>query len=153
MKFYKPHFLALVRKNLHFRPVTGVSTQWTQNISITFIQCWTNVEDVGPTLSKCYKNVLCTGYADVIESHYSRFRKRFFLIDSVSILLYKSRFENLSYNNIIMMCRQHAKSPSILLWDHGTCKFSDFTRIIIMDMYSILNTLSCLWLNQIWSVY
>ena len=24
-----------------------------------FIQCWTNVEDVGPTLYKCYTNVLC----------------------------------------------------------------------------------------------
>ena len=24
-----------------------------------FIQCWTNVEDVGPTLHKCYTNVLC----------------------------------------------------------------------------------------------
>ena len=30
----------------------------TQNICITFIQCWTNVEDVGPTLYKCYTNVL-----------------------------------------------------------------------------------------------
>ena len=25
----------------------------------TFIQCWTNVEDVGPTLYKCYTDVLC----------------------------------------------------------------------------------------------
>ena len=24
-----------------------------------FVQCWTNVEDVGPTLYKCYRNVLC----------------------------------------------------------------------------------------------
>ena len=24
-----------------------------------FVQCWTNVEDVGPTLYKCYTNVLC----------------------------------------------------------------------------------------------
>ena len=24
-----------------------------------FVQCWTNVEDVGPTLNKCYTNVLC----------------------------------------------------------------------------------------------
>ena len=35
------------------------STQLTQNISITFAQCWTNVEDVGPTLYKCYTNVVC----------------------------------------------------------------------------------------------
>ena len=26
---------------------------------ITFVQCWTNVEDVGPTLYNCYTNVLC----------------------------------------------------------------------------------------------
>ena len=26
---------------------------------ITFVQCCTNVEDVGPTLYKCYTNVLC----------------------------------------------------------------------------------------------
>ena len=34
-------------------------SQKTQNICITFIQRWTNVEDVGPTLYKCYTNVLC----------------------------------------------------------------------------------------------
>ena len=33
--------------------------QQTQNICITFIQCWSNVEDVGPTLYKCYTNVFC----------------------------------------------------------------------------------------------
>ena len=26
---------------------------------MTFVQCWTNVEDVGLTLYKCYANVLC----------------------------------------------------------------------------------------------
>ena len=36
----------------------GISQQ-TQNICITFVQCWTNVENVGPTLYKCYTNVLC----------------------------------------------------------------------------------------------
>ena len=36
-----------------------VISQQTQNICITFMQCWTNVEDVGPTLHKCYPNVLC----------------------------------------------------------------------------------------------
>ena len=34
-------------------------SQDTQNICITFIQCWSNVEDVGPALYKCYTNVLC----------------------------------------------------------------------------------------------
>ena len=27
------------------------------NICITFVQCWTNGEDVGPTLYKCYTSV------------------------------------------------------------------------------------------------
>ena len=35
----------------------SLTSQQTQNICITFIQCWTNVEDVGPTLYKCYANV------------------------------------------------------------------------------------------------
>ena len=34
-------------------------TQQTQNIFITFVQRQPNVFDVGPTLYKCYKNVLC----------------------------------------------------------------------------------------------
>ena len=31
----------------------------TKNFCITFVQCWSNVEDVGPTLYKCYTKVLC----------------------------------------------------------------------------------------------
>ena len=46
------------------RKQTLSHTQQAQNMSITFIQCRTNVErpnvfDVGPTLYKCYTNVLC----------------------------------------------------------------------------------------------
>ena len=37
----------------------NVSLQKAQNISITFVQCWTNVKNVGPTLYKCYANILC----------------------------------------------------------------------------------------------
>ena len=33
--------------------------QQTQNICITFVQPWSSVEDVGPTLYKYYTNVLC----------------------------------------------------------------------------------------------
>ena len=29
------------------------------NFCITFIQCWADVEDVGPALNHCYTNVLC----------------------------------------------------------------------------------------------
>ena len=43
----------------HFKCRFAFATaQQTQNICITFVQCWTNVED-GPTLYKCYTNVLC----------------------------------------------------------------------------------------------
>ena len=34
-------------------------SQQTQNLCITFVQCGTNVKDVGPTLCKCYIDVLC----------------------------------------------------------------------------------------------
>ena len=45
-------------------PISKGSTQQTQNICITFIQCRTNVEDVGPTY-KCkmlYKCFVFAGY-------------------------------------------------------------------------------------------
>ena len=35
------------------------SIQQAQNICITFVQCRTNIEDVEPTLYKCYTHVLC----------------------------------------------------------------------------------------------
>ena len=38
---------------------TSCFSQQTQNICITFVQRRPNVFDVGPTLYKCYKNVLC----------------------------------------------------------------------------------------------
>ena len=40
-------------------PREDAYTQQAQNICITFIQGWTNVKDVGPTLHKCYTNILC----------------------------------------------------------------------------------------------
>ena len=40
-------------------PAANDKTQQTQNIYIQFVQCWTNVEDVGPALYKWYRNVLC----------------------------------------------------------------------------------------------
>ena len=36
-----------------------LTSQQAQNICITFVQCWSSVKDVGPTLYKCYTNVLC----------------------------------------------------------------------------------------------
>ena len=33
------------------------------NICISFIKCWTNIEDVGSMVYKCFTNVLCSaGY-------------------------------------------------------------------------------------------
>ena len=40
-------------------PPRWVHIQQTQNICVTFIQCWYNVEEIGSTLYKCYTNVLC----------------------------------------------------------------------------------------------
>ena len=34
-------------------------THVTQHIYITFVQCWSSIEDVGPVLCNCYRNVLC----------------------------------------------------------------------------------------------
>ena len=44
------------RFNLLIKQITA---QQTQNICITFVQRRPNVFDVGPTLYKCYTNVLC----------------------------------------------------------------------------------------------
>ena len=30
--------------------------------NVTFVQCWTNVEDFGPTLYKCYTNGFCVNW-------------------------------------------------------------------------------------------
>ena len=38
--------------------VLVLRAQQTRNICITFVQCWVNVEDVGPTLFKCNTNIL-----------------------------------------------------------------------------------------------
>ena len=43
-------------------------SQQTQNVFITFVQCWINVEDVGPTLYKCYKNV-CVCWDMILSAH------------------------------------------------------------------------------------
>ena len=47
------------KKKFWFRTHSHISPANKKNIFITFVQCRTNVEDVGPTLYKCYTNVLC----------------------------------------------------------------------------------------------
>ena len=45
-------------------------SQQTQNICLTFVQRRPNVFDVGPTLYKCYTNVLCLlGLSVHVPSH------------------------------------------------------------------------------------
>ena len=47
-----------------------VNTQQTQNSCITFVQFWSNVKDVGPTLHKCYPNIMCLlGSCSTVDSH------------------------------------------------------------------------------------
>ena len=61
------------RQWLNFKPTQSQRlmsasriSQQTQNICITFVQRRHNVFDVGPTLYKCYRNVLCLpGYAPI----------------------------------------------------------------------------------------
>ena len=53
--FYPRVLIDFIQTYVHWLP----STQQKQNICIKFIQCWANVEDVGPTLYKCYTNVMC----------------------------------------------------------------------------------------------
>ena len=77
--------------------------QQTQNIYITFVQCWTNVEDVGPTLYKCYTNVLCLlglesgmisdhyGFWSHIMSH-TQFTDPYVLLSCKSIFLYTNKY-------------------------------------------------------------
>ena len=42
----------LIEQSRHILFLALETTQQTQNICITFVQCWTNVKDVGPTLYK-----------------------------------------------------------------------------------------------------
>ena len=53
------HCLVITQWTSDIGPVDVPRSQQTQNICIKFIQCQTNVEDVGPTLYICYINVLC----------------------------------------------------------------------------------------------
>ena len=39
---------------------------------ITFVQCWTNVGDVGPTLYKCYKSVFVFSGRVLFVAHMTR---------------------------------------------------------------------------------
>ena len=82
-------------------PINTFSQQ-TQNICITFVQCWTNVEDVGPTLYKCNTNVSC------LLGRFFRFLIPLSPHDDHSIMLYpengKVRLDNAYHFTIIQIC-------------------------------------------------
>ena len=51
--------------------VQNICITFVQNICIAFVQRWANVFDVGPTLYKCYTNVLCLlGIDTTVSLHY-----------------------------------------------------------------------------------
>ena len=53
-------FKAVKKTSAHFKFLSSVVlSQQLQNICITFVQPRPNVLDVGPTLYKCYTNILC----------------------------------------------------------------------------------------------
>ena len=65
-KIDKIRFLRLENQAPQFQYIYAINfkneiclQQQTQNFCITFIQRRSNVFDVGPTLYKCYTNVLC----------------------------------------------------------------------------------------------
>ena len=82
-----------------------VSTQQTQNMCITFVQCWPYVSDVGPALYKSYAPVLCLigifihlplqddvtpldEYVWRDDGYFSYFEKDVFYEDGVTIYAY-----------------------------------------------------------------
>ena len=104
------------------------STQKTQNICITFVQRRPNVFDAGPTLYKCYKNILCSlGRRRVPESS-TRFRNvepRSALIQLVEGVKWSKRglisiLSNLIY--IIMITRSIMRRVTRWPWNVGVTR-------------------------------
>ena len=79
----------------------------THNIFIAFIQRRPNVEDIGPTLYKCYENVVCTS------------KCRFILCDRYNVLLVAWNYSLLVVEKIIIIAGSrshiiiHIVSPHI----------------------------------------
>ena len=81
----------------------------TQNISITFIQCWTNVEDVGPTLYKCYTNNALCLLGNVLISSF-----RFIWIPMLWVFGHYTHFNSFSAG--IVFIRQNLTSTDVRFW-------------------------------------
>ena len=62
-----------------------VMTQKVTSEHKIFVQCWTNVENVGPTLYKCYTDVLCLlgRRMDRDVNHFDDFSKWFIVLKKV----------------------------------------------------------------------
>ena len=61
---------------------------------MTFVKCWTNVFDVGPTLYKCHTNVLC-------------------LLGRCSLLVYGMLAGRDGYSIRVQLCRSNTRSKKI----------------------------------------
>ena len=74
------------------------ASQQTQNICMTFVQRWTNVEDVGPTFYKCYTNVLCLlGDHQVIPANLRRWT-------SAGLMLGHRRRRGFNFKPALIQC-------------------------------------------------
>ena len=81
--------------------VVGIATQ-TQNISIPFIQCRLNVFDVGPTLCKCYTNVLCLLGRRIWQQRQHLFNSE---VNAIYTLWFDYRYVYYHFLNIGICCR------------------------------------------------
>ena len=58
-QYYRQHCTLQAFKQFICMLMIHSESQQTQSICIPFVQCWTNVEDVGLTLDKCCTHVFC----------------------------------------------------------------------------------------------
>ena len=100
-----------------------LAAQQTQNICITFVQRRPNVFDVGPTLYKCYTNVLCLLAGDVGGSIRSR-RPHAFHVLSISAEQSLERYIFLLYYEI-----------TVLYYNNYCIQFQIITNLVSDNTY------------------
>ena len=79
-------------------------------ICITFVQCWTNVEDVGPTLYKCNTHVSCLQgttsmqtefiFTTYINVYFDRMGVSMVLISTIVIIYYNINADRIHIYNL-----------------------------------------------------
>ena len=117
-------------------------TQQTQNICITVVQRWPNVFDFGPTLYKCYTNVLCL--LGEKTSHNARTISMIIMTASLLQLQWHaiySKLCSLSFNNTkyydyyrsVETKRQALRSTHPKHGKHNSTSIPSFHRILIFS--------------------